>query len=106
MKEIRITVRCLNSPTAHSKVVRVKARLGRRKAEAAVTDSTPVEISAEQQPFDDWPRTAQPTEVLSKLKNNGSLNVSSPKTKLPTSWPWFSQTLLTKYTTTATSSLK
>src|SRR5271156_1669533 len=68
MKEIRITVRCLNSPTAHSKVVRVKARLGRRKAEAAVTDSTPVEISAEQQPFDDWPRTAQPTEVLSKLK--------------------------------------
>ena len=42
MKEIRITVRCLNSPTVHSKVVRVKARLGRRKAEelAELLDGT------------------------------------------------------------------
>lgn len=42
MKEIRITVRCINSPTAHAKVVRVKARLGRRRAEelAELLDGT------------------------------------------------------------------
>jgi len=35
-------VRCLGSPAAHSKVVRVKARLGRRKAEelAELLDGT------------------------------------------------------------------
>jgi hypothetical protein len=33
MREIRITVRCISSPTQHAKIVRVKARLGRRRAE-------------------------------------------------------------------------
>jgi hypothetical protein len=42
MKELRITVRCIASPTTHSKVVRVKARLGRRRAEelAELLDGT------------------------------------------------------------------
>jgi hypothetical protein len=41
MKELRITVRCLAS-SAHAKVIRVKARLGRRKAEelAELLDGT------------------------------------------------------------------
>jgi hypothetical protein len=41
MKEIRITVRCLAQAT-HAKVVRVKARLGRRRAEelAELLDGT------------------------------------------------------------------
>ena len=33
MKEIRITVRCLSSPTQHAKYVRVKARLGKQRAQ-------------------------------------------------------------------------
>lgn len=33
MKEIRITVRCTEKPTQHAKIVRVKARLGKRKAQ-------------------------------------------------------------------------
>jgi hypothetical protein len=33
LREIRITVRCVHSPMAHAKVVRVKARLGRGKAQ-------------------------------------------------------------------------
>lgn len=33
MKEIRIMVRCVSSPTQHAKVVRVRARLGKRRAE-------------------------------------------------------------------------
>ncbi len=42
MKELRITVRCIASPTQHAKVVRVKARLGRRRAEelAELLDGT------------------------------------------------------------------
>lgn len=32
MKEIRITMRCLAEPAKHAKVIRVKARLGRRRA--------------------------------------------------------------------------
>ena len=42
MKELRITVRCLTSPIQHAKVIRVKARLGRRKAEelAELLDGT------------------------------------------------------------------
>jgi hypothetical protein len=42
MKEIRITVRCVASPTQHAKVIRVKARLGRRRAEelAELLDGT------------------------------------------------------------------
>jgi hypothetical protein len=41
MKELRITVHCIGS-VAHSKVVRVKARLGRRRAEelAELLDGT------------------------------------------------------------------
>lgn len=33
MKEIRVTIRCVKSPTQHAKVVRVKAKLGKRKAQ-------------------------------------------------------------------------
>jgi hypothetical protein len=33
MKEIRITVRCLAKPREHAKVIRVKARLGRMRAQ-------------------------------------------------------------------------
>jgi hypothetical protein len=33
MKEIRITIRCLTEPLKHAKVIRVKAKLGRRKAQ-------------------------------------------------------------------------
>jgi hypothetical protein len=42
MKELRITVRCLLNPIQHAKVVRVKARLGRRRAEelAELLDGT------------------------------------------------------------------
>lgn len=42
MREIRITVRCLASPMQHAKVVRVKARLGKRRAEelAELLDGT------------------------------------------------------------------
>jgi hypothetical protein len=42
VKELRITVRCIASPAAHSKVIRVKARLGRRRAEelAELLDGT------------------------------------------------------------------
>ena len=41
MKEIRITIRCL-AKTEHAKVIRVKARLGRRRAEelAELLDGT------------------------------------------------------------------
>ena len=42
MRELRITVRCTANPTEHAKVVRVKARLGRRRAEelAELLDGT------------------------------------------------------------------
>lgn len=42
MKEIRITVRCISSPTQHAKIIRVKAKLGRRKAQdlAELLDGT------------------------------------------------------------------
>jgi hypothetical protein len=33
MREIRITMRCLAKPREHAKVIRVKAKLGRRKAQ-------------------------------------------------------------------------
>lgn len=33
MKEIRITVRCLANPKQHAKIVRVKAKLGRMRAQ-------------------------------------------------------------------------
>lgn len=33
MREIRIMVRCVSHPMAHAKVVRVRSRLGKRKAE-------------------------------------------------------------------------
>jgi hypothetical protein len=33
MREIRITLRCVSHPTQHAKVVRVKARLGKRRAQ-------------------------------------------------------------------------
>lgn len=33
MREIRITVRCVDKPMLHAKVVRVRARLGKRRAE-------------------------------------------------------------------------
>ena len=42
MKELRITIRCSKNPTQHAKVLRVKARLGRRRAEelAELLDGT------------------------------------------------------------------
>ena len=42
MKEIRITVRCTAEPLKHAKIVRVKARLGRRRAQelAELLDGT------------------------------------------------------------------
>lgn len=33
MREIRITMRCMAKPREHAKVIRVKAKLGRRKAQ-------------------------------------------------------------------------
>lgn len=33
MKEMRIVIRCVAKPTQHAKIVRVKAKLGRRKAQ-------------------------------------------------------------------------
>lgn len=33
MKELRITIRCLADPLKHAKVIRVKARLGRNRAQ-------------------------------------------------------------------------
>lgn len=42
MRELRILVRCIAQPKVHAKVVRVKAKLGRRKAEelAELLDGT------------------------------------------------------------------
>jgi hypothetical protein len=42
LKEIRITVRCVREPQKHAKILRCKARLGKRKAEelAELLDGT------------------------------------------------------------------